>query len=176
MTVTCSTPAPTPSSSCSSRKSETRGRLIREPSPSLERTSSMFLDDNKVVAEAPTATGTTTINSAVYDMSGFEEITFIVRLGSPAANNNIRAQQDTAVGMGGAADLKDTLVNSSTLNQHMLTIRRPLEQFVRCQVTRGTTTTIDSMVVIQSRARRLPTVQSTAIVSEQYSSPIEGTA
>jgi hypothetical protein len=135
----------------------------------------MFLDDNKVTVEAPTATGTTTIDSAAYDTSGFEEITFVVRLGTPAANNNIRAQQDIVTGMGAAADLKDTLVTHATNNQLMLTIRRPLEQFVRCRVTRGTSTTIDSITVIQSRTRKLPATQPTS-TSEQYSSPIEGTA
>lgn len=136
----------------------------------------MFLDDNKVTVEAPTATGTTTIDSAAYDMSGYEEICFIVRLGSPAANNNIRAQQDTVTGMGAAADLAGTLVGSATLNQQMVVVRRPLEQFVRCRVTRGTTTTIDGITVIQTRARKVPVTQPATSISEQWSSPLEGTA
>lgn len=135
----------------------------------------MFLDDNKVTSEAPTAAGTSTINSAAYDMTGFEEITFIVRLGTPNASNNIRAQQDIVTGMGSAADLTGSLVNDAVINQHMLTIRRPLEGFVRCRVTRGASTTIDSLVVIQSRSRKVPVTQPTSI-SEQFSSPLEGTA
>jgi len=135
-----------------------------------------FLDDNKVTVEGPTATGTTTIDSAAYDMSGFDEITFIVRLGTPAANNNIRAQQDTASGMGAAADLAGTLVNSATLSQHMVTIRRPLEQFIRCRVTRGTSTTIDGITVVQTKARRLPVTQPATSVAETWTSPAEGTA
>src|SRR5689334_194642 len=106
----------------------------------------MFLDDVKVTVEAPTATGTTTINSSAYDTAGFENTVFIVRLGSPAANNNIRVQEDSASGMGGAADLQGTLVNDAVKNQHMVEVRRPLKQFLRCQVTRGTTTTIDAIV------------------------------
>jgi hypothetical protein len=136
----------------------------------------MFLDDNKVTVEAPTATGTTTIDSAAYDMAGFEEITFIVRLGSPAANNNIRVQQDVVTGMGAAADLAGTLVNDAAKNQHQITVRRPIEQFVRVRVTRGTTTTIDGITVVQSRPRKNPVTQPTGAVSETWSSPAEGTA
>jgi hypothetical protein len=136
----------------------------------------MFLQDCKVTAEAPTATGTTTIDSAAYDMSGFEWIAFIVRLGSPAANNNIRAQQDTASNMAAAADLANTLVNHATNNQHMVEVMRPKEQYVRCRVTRGTTTTIDSLVAIQGGARSRPVTQPTASVSETHNSPAEGTA
>lgn len=136
----------------------------------------MFLDDSKVTVEAPTATGTTTIDSAAYDMAGFDEICFIVRLGTPAANNNIRVQQDVVSGMGAAADLAGTLVNSPTLNQHMVVVRRSLEQFVRCRVTRGTSTTIDTIVAIQTRARKRPVTQPATSVNEQWVSPAEGTA
>jgi hypothetical protein len=136
----------------------------------------MFLDDSKVTVEAPTATGTTTIDSAAYDTAGFDETCFIVRLGSPAANNNIRVQEDSVTGMGAAADLAGTLVSSATLNQHMVVVRRQPKQFVRCRVTRGTTTTIDSITVIQTRARRLPVTQPATAISEQWNTPAEGTA
>jgi hypothetical protein len=136
----------------------------------------MFLDDCKITAEAPTAAGTSTIDSAAYDMAGFAGICFIVRLGTPAANNNIRAQQDTVVGMGGAADLAGTLVNSATNNVHALDLQKPAEQFVRCQVTRGTSTTIDQLIALQYKARSLPIAQAAAVTLEQWSSPAEGTA
>lgn len=136
----------------------------------------MFLDDNKVTVEAPTATGTTTIDSAAYDMAGYDEVCFIVRLGSPAANNNIRVQEDTVTGMGAAADLAGTLVNSATLNQHMVVVRRQPKQFVRCRVTRGTTTTIDSIIVIQTRGRKFPVTQPATSVFEQWNQPAEGSA
>jgi len=135
----------------------------------------MFLDNYKVTFEAPTAAGTTTIDSAAYDMKNFESILFIVRLGTPAANNNIRVQQDTASNMAAAADLAGTLVNSPTLNQHMVFIARPREQFVRCRVTRGTSTTIDGIVVLQVNPRNRPIVQPTSVF-EEYSAPAEGAA
>ena len=134
----------------------------------------MFLDDHKVTVEAPTVTGTTTIDSAAYDMAGFAEIAFIVRLGTPAANNNIRAQQSTSSG-GSYNDLQGTLVNDNAKNQHMLVINKPGKEFVRCRVTRGTSTTIDSITVIQTRSRIRPVTQPTS-VGEQWVSPPEGTA
>jgi len=134
----------------------------------------MFVDDHKITAEAPTAAGTTTIDSAAYDMQGFQEICCIVRLGTPAANNNIRARQATSSG-GTYADLLNTLVTHATNNQLMLTINKPGKEFVQFRVTRGTSTTIDSLVVVQTRARTNPVTQPTS-TSEQYLSPIEGTA
>jgi len=134
----------------------------------------MFIDDCKITAEAPTAAGTSTIDSAAYDMSGFAEICFVVRFGTPAANNNIRVRQDVASG-GAYADLAGTLVNDVAKNQHMVTVSRPGKRFIQCRVTRGTSTTIDSLVVIQARARTRPVVQPTS-VSESWVSPAEGTA
>lgn len=134
----------------------------------------MFLDDCKITAEAPTVAGTSTIDSAAYDMAGFAGICFVVRLGTPAANNNIRGRQDVATG-GAYNDLLGSLVNDAVKNQHMLDLYRTGKQFVKCRVTRGTSTTIDSLIVIQYRARTRPVIQPTS-VSEAYVSPIEGTA
>lgn len=135
----------------------------------------MFLDDCKVTAEAPTVAGTTTIDSAAYDMAGFDGICFIVRLGTPAANNNIRNQQSTTSG-GAYNDLAGTLVNSATLNQHMLDLGRSGKQFIRCRVTRGTSTTIDGITVVQYRARKKPVTQPATAIFETWSQPAEGTA
>lgn len=135
-----------------------------------------LLEDCKVTVEAPTIAGTSTIDSAAYNMALWDGILFIVRLGTPAANNNIRAQQDTVTGMGAAADLAGTLVNSATLNQHMLDVKRPGKQFVRCRVTRGTSTTIDTITVVQYRGRNHPITQPATSVSETWHAPAEGTA
>jgi hypothetical protein len=130
----------------------------------------------KITADAPTVTGTTTIDSTEIDMAGWDGVMWIVRLGSPAANNNIRAQQDTVTGMGTAADLTGTLVNHATKNVHVLDLKRPQEQFVRCRVTRGTTTTIDCLVAIQYRGRNSNFSQPASVVLERWHGPVEGTA
>lgn len=137
-----------------------------------------FLNENcKLTVDAPTAAGTTTIDSTALDMTGFEGVLWIVRFGTPAANNNIRAQSDVVIGMGTAADLTGTLVNSATVNAHSLDLFRPIKQFVRVRTTRGTSSTIDTVVAIQYKPRNLPVVQAVAnVILEQWASPADGTA
>jgi len=135
----------------------------------------MLLDDCKVTIEAPTAAGTTTIDSAAYDCGGFDGICFAVRLGTPAANNNIRVQQSATSG-GVYNDLQGSLVNSATLNQHMVEVYRPTKQFLRVRVTRGTSTTIDSVTVIQHWSRKRPVTQPATAIFETWVGSPEGTA
>ena len=134
-----------------------------------------YLDNNKVTAEAPTATGTTTILSAAYDMNNFEGITFIVRLGTPAANNSIKVSQCATSG-GSYADLTGTSVTHATNNQLMVTVGRPSKQYIKCNVVRGTSTTIDSLVAIQWGAKNVRPVTQPTSTSEEYTAPLEGTA
>jgi hypothetical protein len=134
----------------------------------------MLLDDCKITFEAPTAAGTSTIDSAAYDMQGFRSICFIVRLGTPAANNNIRLRQDVASG-GAYADLAGTLVNDAVKNQHMVDLTRSGKQFIKCRITRGTSTTIDGVIAIQYGARNRPVTQPTSVM-EIWNAPAEGTA
>jgi hypothetical protein len=133
-------------------------------------------EECKITTAAVTATGTTTISATALDMAGWDGVCFIVRLGSPATNNNIRVQQDVASG-GSFADLVGTKVGDhATDNPLVLDIKRPQKQFVRVQVTRGTTTTIDTLVAIQYRARRRPATQPSGTQIEQWHALAEGTA
>jgi len=137
-------------------------------------------DEISISMDGPTITGTTTIDSTPVEMAGFSGVLFIVRLGTPAANNTIRVQQDTAVAMGTAADLVGTLVASGTANIVASEIVFPGgptgEQFVRCRVTRGTSTTIDSITTIRFGARSKPVAVPSTVAFESWVGPIEGTA
>jgi hypothetical protein len=109
-------------------------------------------------------------------MSGFDAIAVIIRLGSPATNNNIRLTQCDTTG-GSYADLTGTLVgNHATDNPLIIDFARPQEQFVKYVVTRGTTTTIDTICVIQYRAGRKPVTQPSGTQIERFMSAAEGTA
>jgi len=134
-----------------------------------------FLDNCKVTVEAPTVTGTTTISSNAYDMGLFDGITFVVRLGTPAANNSIKVNQSATSG-GSYNDLTGTAVSNASNNQLMVRILRPGKQFLKCSVVRGTTTTIDSLVAIQWRAKGMRPVTQPTSTSEEWLSPAEGTA
>lgn len=133
-------------------------------------------EEVKITTYAPTATGTTTISATGLDMAGWDGVVFIVRLGSPATNNNIRVQQETTLG-GSYNDLTGTLVgNNATDNPLIVDVMRPVEQFVRLQTTRGTTTTIDSCVAIQYKGRTKGQAQPSGTQIERWHAPVEGTA
>ena len=134
--------------------------------------------DLKITTHAPTATGTSTITQTTgLDMAGFEGAILVVRLGSPATNNNIRVKQCDTVG-GSYADLTGTLVgNNATDNPLIVDIRRPKEQFLKYEITRGTTTTIDSAIWIQYGASNRPVEQPSGTQIEHFTTgPAEGTA
>lgn len=136
-------------------------------------------DDIIPISDAPTAAGTTTIDSTAIDMAGFTGVLFLVRFGTPAANNDIRVQQDTAIGMGAAADLAGTKVVSGANNLcavEVILAGGQAEQFVRCRVTRGTSSTIDSIVAIRFGARTKPTTWPGSTSFEQWTSAAEGAA
>jgi hypothetical protein len=136
-----------------------------------------LLHDVKVTTYAPVATGTSTITQTTgLDMSGFEGALLVIRLGSPATNNNIRVQQCDTTG-GTYADLAGTKVGDhATDNPLIVDICRPKEQFLKYVVTRGTTTTIDTIAWIQYNTRSRPVTQPSGTQSENYTAPAEGTA
>ena len=133
-------------------------------------------EEVKVTTFASVATGTSTITGTALDMSGYDGALFIVRLGTPAANNNIRVSQCDTVGGSYAENIGTLVGNHATDTPLILDVRRPAEQFLKYIVTRGTTTTIDIVTIIQYRSRVRPVTQLAGTQIERHSSPIEGTA
>ena len=133
--------------------------------------------DCLVTTVAPVATGTSTITSTAIDMAGYDGCLFIVRLGSPATNNSVKIQQCDTSG-GSYADLTGTSVGShATDNPLIVDVFRPREQFLKYVVTRGTTTTIDIVTIIQyGRNGMKPVSQPSGTQIEHYNEPAEGTA
>ena len=128
---------------------------------------------------ATTAAGTSTINGAVFDMSAFEGILFIIKFGTAAADNQIKAQEDTVLGFGGAADLAGTLTgNGASDGIVWLDIYRPLKQFIRMVALRGTSTTIDWGIAIRYGGKKGPqsNILAATIFGELHISPDPGTA
>jgi hypothetical protein len=129
-----------------------------------------------ITAEAPTATGTSTIDSAAVDMAGWDGAICICKIGSIATNNNLRARQDDASG-GSYADLAGSKVgDSASATPFVLDIRRPIKRYLKFRVTRGTTTTIDTLVVIKYRGRTSNFSQPTNTSVVRLFAPAEGTA
>lgn len=132
--------------------------------------------DIKVTTVPAVASGTTTISGSAVDMSGFDGVCFIIRLGTPATNNNIRVQQcDTSTGT--FADLVGTKMGDNSTDTPLLVeVLKPSKQFVRYQVVRGTASTIDIAVTQQYRGKQRPVVHAGAAQHERHLSPLEGTA
>jgi hypothetical protein len=136
-----------------------------------------FLSEEvKITTVASVATGTSTITSSAFDMAGWDGALLIVRLGTAATNNNIRWSQCDTTG-GSYADIEGTLVgNHATDTPLIVDLKRPREQFLKYVVTRGTTTTIDVVTVIQYRGRSKTVTQPTNTQIERWLGPAEGTA
>jgi hypothetical protein len=127
---------------------------------------------------ATTTAGTSEIDGATIDMEGYEGVLFVAKFGTAAANNSLQAQQDSDSAMGSPADLEGTLVTVGASDEIVyLDVYKPTERYVRCQVERGTSTTLDWCVAIRYGARKLPVDNDTAgtIAGELHVSPAEGT-
>lgn len=128
-----------------------------------------------------TAAGTSAINSTVVDMAGYDGVVFLTNTGTFTASGTATAkvQQDSAVGMGAAADLTGTsqaFVDTDDNKSVAVDIKRPLERYLRLVVTRATANSEWGPIwALQYRARTLPVTQGVD-KSEQHLSPAEGTA
>jgi hypothetical protein len=133
-------------------------------------------EEVKITTVAAVAAGTTTITGSALDMAGWDGAVFIVRLGTPATNNNLRVSQCDTSG-GSYADLAGTKVGDHATDSPLIVdLKRPQEQFLKYVVTRGTSTTIDVVTIIQYRPRTKSTTQPSGTQIERWTAPAEGTA
>lgn len=144
----------------------------------------LFSDDIKIVQAITITAGAaaaTNLNGSVIDLAGFDGVVFVVQFGAIVATavTSIKAQQDTAVGMGAAADLlgsAQTVADTDDDKIFYMDIKRPLEQFVRLVVLRATANATCSAVAYVYRSRSRPVTHGTGVAGEKFASPIEGTA
>lgn len=130
------------------------------------------------------AEGSADRNGAEFDMQGFEGVLMVVKFGDIAAGavTSIKAQQDTATGMGSAADLEGTgqTVAADDDNQiFIIDLYKPQERFVRVVVDKDASNNTEEMAFyIGYSAHKLPTVMTLAdeVTYELHVSPDEGTA
>ena len=130
------------------------------------------------------AEGSADRNGAEFDMQGFEGVLMVVKFGDIAgsATTTIKAQQDTATGMGSAADLEGTGVSVADDDDNQIFIidlHRPQERFVRVVVDKDASHNTEEMAFyIGYGAHKLPVTQTLAdeVTYELHVSPDEGTA
>ena len=123
-------------------------------------------------------------NGAILDMTGYRGVLMCVKFGAitTGAVTSIKAQQDTAVGMGGAADLLGTAMAVADDDDDQLFIidlYEPTERYVRLVVDKdASNTTVETATYIQYGARNRPTTPTVTdkVTYERHESPAEGTA
>jgi hypothetical protein len=128
----------------------------------------------KIDADNETITGTGV------DMTGYQGVVFFVVAGKgEVATFSIKAQQDSAVGFGTAADLLGSAVSFATaVNTSgfaFLEIRNPAEQYVRPIITVPNITTPVAVTVVALRYGKNWRPETNAD-GEVHVAPAEGTA
>lgn len=145
------------------------------------------LSDNVKTQIAITATqgaaAQTDINGDEFDMKGYESIRVIVVFGTITAGavTSIKWQQDTATGMGSAADLAGTAITVAADDDGKMFISdliRPKERFVRVVVDRGTQNAVVEQAIYEAYGpSEVPVTQHADVDTlEKHVSPAEGTA
>ncbi len=131
----------------------------------------------KVAAGAASA-GTDVTGSAI-DTTGWDGVLLFCTIATPNAGNYLKAQQDTASGMGAAADLTGSKVVATGAAQTVwLDIYRPTKRYIRGVVVRaGAATATGDMFAIQYKGRVKPQTNITTdvITGNLLISPAEGT-
>jgi hypothetical protein len=124
-----------------------------------------------------TADGIGAVVSAALDMTGYLGVLFLTSFGTAAANNTILASQDIASG-GAYTDLLGTSVTSGTSDEDVwVDVVNPTKRYVRVEIARGTSSTLESIWAIQYGGSQEPVDNTTTgtIVGESHLA-VEGTA
>lgn len=122
------------------------------------------------------------IEASELDMSGWEGVLVIVRMGAidGSAVTSIKMQQDTVTGMGSAADLEgtgQTIADDDDEKTFYIDLYRPTEQFVRLYVVRGTAdAVVSSAHYIQYGGSKYAISHGSNVSGELHVTPDEGTA
>lgn len=125
-----------------------------------------------------TAAGTSAVNSDGIDMTNWEGVMFFTSFGTAAAGNTVNLAQG-ADNASDWVDLLATSVSSGTSDEDVwIDVYRPIDRYVRLEVVRGTSSTLESIWALQYGPRNMPVsnVLSGTIIGETHISPIEGTA
>jgi len=135
----------------------------------------------KVTQALAYASGTAVRNGAEVDMQGWDGVIAIVTMATIASSavGDIHWEQDTATGMGSAADLTGTAIATADDDDDEIFVSdlyRPLERFVRIVVTKDTSNAAaESAIYIQYKGKKLPVEDMGADEYELHASPAEGT-
>ena len=128
-----------------------------------------YLIENSLVdqAIAYTAAGTSTITSSAIDMQGYEHLMVIALIGTAAANNIITVQTgDTS-----STTATSATSGSASVSLQVIDIQNVNKRYVKVSVARGTSSTIEQVIVIRYGARSLGVTQAATTLATTYSTP-----
>ena len=92
------------------------------------------------------ATTTDAVNSDIVDTAGYQGVCFFTSLGTANATNTMKVQQSATNATDDMLDLTGTSVTSGTTDEDLIIeVRRPTDRYVRVVVSRGATTTCESI-------------------------------
>ncbi len=129
-----------------------------------------YLSDNVAIDQiiAATGAGTSTITSSEFDMTGYDSAMLVGVLGTPAANNTLTLH-NSATASGEAATVATT--NDATKSPLVLDSQNVPLRYIKAVVVRGTSSTIDQVVLIRYNARSKPITQTTTVKVAQFNAP-----
>jgi len=145
----------------------------------------MNLSKNIKITQAITPTagaaGTTAINGATLDMTGWDGVLMVVTMGAitGSAVTSINAAQAAASTFADLLGTGQTIADTDDEDIFVIDLYRPTERYVRIEVARATQNAVVSSAVYYQYAGsnvKLPASNGSTINLEQHSSPAEGTA
>ena len=125
-----------------------------------------------------TAAGTSAVNGNTIDTANFEGVECVVKFGTAALDNTIKAQGGELSNGSDMADLADTEVGVTVADSGIvrLDVVKPRHRYIRFVAARGTSTTVDWGVALKYGARTLPAASAVVDAAEVHVSPAYGTA
>jgi hypothetical protein len=139
-----------------------------------------FLNNSKLVKlQDHTAAGTTELTSSIVDTAGYRGVVFFTSVSTANATNSMKIQQNTANQTTGMADLTGTSITSGSSDEDLITeVHQPLERYLQVVVTRGASTTCESVWACLYGGTTGVTANTTSgtQIAELHVSPAEGTA
>lgn len=142
-----------------------------------------FAKDHKISQCSTVTAGaaaTTDIDATSVDMSGFEQVTFVVPIGTivSGAVTSIKAQGSSDnSSFSDLAGTSQTIADTDDDKTFYVNVVKPSYRYVRLVVDRGTqNATVGGIIAIQSNPKTLPVSHGTSVSGETHISPAAGTA
>lgn len=142
-----------------------------------------FAKDHKISQCSTVTAGaaaTTDIDATSVDMSGFEQVTFVVPIGTivSGAVTSIKAQGSSDnSSFSDLAGTSQTIADTDDDKTFYVNVVKPSHRYVRLVVDRGTqNATVGGIIAIQSNPKTLPVSHGTSVSGETHISPAAGTA